>query len=79
MAIGTGIYAEMGHRGDDPLHKAELRIGGCAGIELSEPSEHDAVGIRRCLFCSGVIGYSLQAQGNGRLCIESGETGVWYT
>lgn len=79
MVVGTGIYAEMGYRGDNLIYKAELRVGGCTGIELSKPPEYDAAGIRRCLFCSGVIGYSLKAQGDGWLCIESGETGVWNT
>ena len=79
VAFGTGIHPEMGHRGDDSLHKAKLRVGGCAGIELSEPSEHDAAGMRCRLFRSGDVGYSLEAQGNGGLCIESGETGLWHT
>jgi hypothetical protein len=78
VVAGASVHAEMSHRGDDSLHQAKLSGRGCAGIELSEPSESDAVGMGCSLFCGCASGHSIEAQGDGRLCIEGGKTSVWY-
>ena len=72
MEIGAGIYKAVGDRGNDSVHKTELRTGGRAGLKLSEFTEPYALGLGCRLFCSRTVGYRFKAQGHGRLRIESG-------
>lgn len=78
-ALGDAIvsYALASGR-DDPLHQAELCLGGCAGVDLSATAEHDGAGIGGFLFHHGLARRTSQAESHLQAAVGSITTHLWY-